>query len=101
MVRHSEKFEGDVLYKEKEKCSRILGVHGRRKRGQRGLGPPWPTWMLKILARKSCLLSFEWEKTDFTTFGPPPRICQEKPPSPARDKTLYFLVEERGNPNEM
>jgi len=28
-------------------------------------------WILKILSKKSCFLSFEWEKTNFTTFAPP------------------------------
>jgi len=38
--------------------------HGRRKGSQ---GP----WILKISPKKGCFLSFEWEKTTFTTFIPP------------------------------
>jgi len=29
------------------------------------------SWILKIAAKQGCLLSFEWEKTNFTTFGHP------------------------------
>ena len=40
--------------------------HGRRK-GSLGL-----PWILKISTiKKGCFLSFEWEKTNFTTFGTP------------------------------
>ena len=35
--------------------------------GQEGLDPPW---ILKISATKGCFPSLEWEKTNFTTFGP-------------------------------
>jgi len=27
-------------------------------------------WILKISAKQGCFLNFEWEKTNFTTFGP-------------------------------
>jgi len=33
-----------------------------------GLGPPWN---LKVSVQKGCVLGFLWEKTKFTTFGPP------------------------------
>ena len=33
-------------------------AHGRRK----GVGKPWPSWILKISAKKGYFLSFEWEK---------------------------------------
>jgi len=42
----------------------IIIVRSLRRKGE---GPPW---ILKILAEKDCFLSFEWEKTRFTTFGP-------------------------------
>jgi len=42
--------------------------YGRRKGGAGGTRPPW---ILKISAKKGCFLSFEWEKTNFTAFGPP------------------------------
>ena len=42
----------------------IMGV----EKGGRG---SWPPWILKILAKKGCFLSFEWEKTNFATFGLP------------------------------
>ena len=32
---------------------------------------PSPPWILKIIAKKRCVLDFEWEKTNFITFGPP------------------------------
>jgi len=35
-----------------------------------GVGALAP-WILKILAKKGCFLGFEWEKTNFATFGPP------------------------------
>jgi len=40
---------------------------GRRKREQGSLSP----WILKMLAKIGCFLSFEWDKTKFTTFGTP------------------------------
>jgi len=40
--------------------------HGHQKRGQRG---PWPPLYFEIFSKKGCFLSFEWEKTNFTTFG--------------------------------
>jgi len=39
--------------------------------GRWGRGHPW---ILKISAKKGCFLSFEWEKTNFTTFSPPRKI---------------------------
>ena len=30
-----------------------------------------PLWISKILTKKGCFLSFEWEKTNLTTFGRP------------------------------
>ena len=41
--------------------------HGCRKGGMGS----WHSWILKILAKKDCFFSFEWEKTNFTTFGLP------------------------------
>jgi len=38
--------------------------HGRRKGGK-------ASWILKFSAKKGCFFSFELEKTNFTTFGPP------------------------------
>ena len=35
-----------------------------------------PTWILTILAKKGCFLSFEWEKTYFTIFGPLHKFCK-------------------------
>ena len=31
-------------------------------------GPRYPPWIFKISATKCCFLSFEWEKSNFTTF---------------------------------
>ena len=39
--------------------------HGRRK------GGPRPPWILKMSAQKGHFLSFEWEKSNFTTFAAP------------------------------
>jgi len=39
--------------------------HGRRK------GGTFPPWFLQISAKKGCFRSFEYEKTNFTTFAPP------------------------------
>jgi len=36
-----------------------------------GKGGQGPFWILKFLANKGSFLSFEWEKTDDTTFGFP------------------------------
>jgi len=37
----------------------------------RGAGEAIHPWILKISANKVCFLSFEWEKSNFTTFGHP------------------------------
>jgi len=36
-----------------------------------GRGGKAPPWILEFLAKKDCFLNFEWEKTNFTTFGYP------------------------------
>jgi len=41
-----------------------------------GRGAPW---ILKISAKKCCFLSFEWEKTNFTTFGPSGKVLEKWP----------------------
>jgi len=38
--------------------------------GMGGTEEHWSRWILKILAQKGCFLSFECEKSNFTTFGP-------------------------------
>ena len=53
-------------------------MHGRRKGWQGGLVP----WILKISAKQGCFLNFEWEKTKFTTFGPPGKILEKSPSAP-------------------
>jgi len=35
-----------------------------------GRGEPWPPWILKF-SQKGLIFSFEWENTNFATFGPP------------------------------
>jgi len=35
-----------------------------------GRGALTPPWILKFSAKKGCFLSFEREKSNFTTFGP-------------------------------
>ena len=48
-------------------------------RGGRGaLGP----WILKISAKKGCFRSFEWEKSNLTTFSPPTKILYKSPSAP-------------------
>jgi len=60
----------------------VCVFHGRRRGGgQVGLDP---NWILKFIAKKSCFLSFEWEKTNFITFGPPGKILKKSPSSPPR-----------------
>jgi len=44
--------------------SRPTRVHGRRKGGASPLD-------FENISKIGCFLSFEWEKTNFTTFGPP------------------------------
>ena len=62
----------------------LICNHGRRKGWHGALSPPWSLEISakkkisKISAKKGCFLSFEWEKTNFTTFGPPRKIL-EKP----------------------
>jgi len=45
--------------------------------GMGGLGPPQDS---KHFRKKNYFLSFEWKKTNFTTFAPPRKIL-EKPTS--------------------
>jgi len=49
-------------------------VVGRRGRGH-------PPWILKF-SEKGYFFSFEWEKANFTTFGPPEKILQKSPMPP-------------------
>jgi len=46
--------------------------------------------VLKISAGKGCFLSFEWEKTNFTTFGSPfgKKILEKCPSAPPPGKIL-------------
>jgi len=37
-------------------------------------------------SKKGCFLSFEWEKTNFTTFGPPGKILEKSPGAPPPGK---------------
>jgi len=46
----------------------FLLTRGRTGGGRRALAPPR---ILKIFIKKGCFPSFEWEKTNFTTFGSP------------------------------
>jgi len=69
---------------------------GRRK------GRPWHPWILKISAKKGCFLSFEWEKTSFTTFAIPlekfwrnPLVPRGKNPSDARAPCSIFFCKPR------
>jgi len=39
--------------------------------GMGGQGRLGPACILQFFLKKYCFLSFEWEKTNFTTFGPP------------------------------
>jgi len=43
--------------------------------GRRGRGP-WPPLDFEISAKKHCFLSFEQEKTNFTTFVPHRKITE-------------------------
>ena len=43
-------------------------------------------WILKISAKNGCFLSFEWEKSNFTTFGPPYKKFWKTPSSPLPGK---------------
>ena len=36
-----------------------------------GIGGRTIPWILKFPAKKGCFIRFEWEKTNFTTFGTP------------------------------
>jgi len=33
----------------------------------------------EIFSKKGCILCFEWEKTNFTTFAPPGKILEKSP----------------------
>ena len=53
--------------------------------GQRGALTPW---ILKFSAKKGCFLSFEREKSNFTTFGPPGKILEKSPSAPPWKKSF-------------
>jgi len=57
---------------------------------ERGALPPW---ILKISAKKGCFLNFEWEKTNFTTFGPWKKILPT--PMPARQAETTSCIQSR------
>ena len=69
----------------------IMGV-GRGGRG------PLTTWILKSLAKKGYFLSFEWEKTNFTTFNPPWKNFWKYPSVPPWKKSsrrpcqIWFII---------
>ena len=64
------------------RSSRPTRVHGRRKGGASPLD-------FENISKIGCFLSFEWEKTNFTTFGPPPgKILEKSPGGPPWKK--YF-----------
>ena len=50
--------------------------HGRRK----GEGGPCPPLDFENFSKTGSFLCFSWEKTNFTTFGPPPGKVLEKSP---------------------
>jgi len=56
--------------------------------GRWGQGGLAPLWILKISAQKGCFLIFEWEKTNFTTFGRSPGKILEESPSGLPGKIL-------------
>ena len=43
---------------------------------------PWPPGFWKF-SKKGCFLSFEWEKTNFTAFGPSRKILEKFPSGPS------------------
>jgi len=45
-------------------------------------------WVLKLLAKKGCFLSFQWKKTYFTAFDPPGKILEKSPSAPPLEKIL-------------
>ena len=49
--------------------------------GMGGKGGPSTPRNLEISTKKGCFLSFDWEKRNLITFGPPPRKFLEKSPS--------------------
>jgi len=57
-------------------------------------------WILNFSAKTGWFLSFEWEKPNFTTFGPPRKTLEKSPdvplpgknPSDAHDLVLFVLV---------
>jgi len=52
--------------------------HGRRNGGE---GGPFDPPEFRNFNKKGCFLSFDWEKRNLITFGPPPRKILEKSPS--------------------
>ena len=59
-------------------------AHGRRKGGQGDQGP----LIFENCSKKGCFLSFEWEKTNFTTFGLPWKNFGKIPWCPSLEKIL-------------
>jgi len=50
----------------------FVNRHGRRKGGRGALG-------IEIFSKKGCVLSFEWEKSNFATFAPPWKNLEKIP----------------------
>jgi len=61
-------------------------LHGRRKEG--GLDP----LDFKISSKKRLFSSFEWEKTNVITFGPPPWKILEKSPTVPPENSLKICL---------
>ena len=54
-------------------------THGRR---EGGAGDLWTDLILEISSKRGCFLTFDGEKTNFTTFSPPRKILEKSPSSP-------------------
>jgi len=67
---------------------------GVRKERQGGQGP----LAFEIFNKKGCFLSFKWEKSNFTTFGPPWKNLGKIPCWPPLEKILPTPMDKRPPP---
>jgi len=55
---------------------------------ERGAGVALAPLDFEIFSKKGCLLCFEWEKRNFTTFAPPGKILEKFPRGPTWKKSF-------------
>ena len=89
-----------VTFTGRSGCVRASWWSGFRQGHRRRKGEPCPLYF-ENFSKNGCFLTFEWEKTSFTTFSPPRKISKKSPNAPlekilptavhGKDLTVKFL----------